>query len=457
MSELHVEHSTVRTLGRNIVMTSQYSELPAPPKVEGSNDEDQTTSSDFVYWGTNNDFARKLAADIEVDTVLLSGLRIASKLLYSGGVVTGKFDYTNGKRDWIYVDAPEFRKWWRQNQFSSTMFSFIYDYVAWCSGSILCTMSQDGKTIARASNNLSRFINVRLGRIDPKTGWPTKAYINSDFGTSFYKVDKNKEVFVAPKYAAAEWIEANREKLAGKSFLWVCQGTDLFRQYYPQSDFNSSVASGWVEMSKIIVIFNKALLENGMNLKWHAEVHPDFWPLKFGKDTWNSWRDEEKVAKMKDWFDELDKTLVGASNASGVFATAMMHIPGEPEKVYSLVKLTALDGKIGTGKEGAYLNTNREASQHKVIALGLDPAIVGALPGDGGMGAGSGSNNRVAFNQRVLLSKSDQDNLIEFFYFLRDVNGWDESLEFTIDQGLITTLDSGAETTKPAAQNPTKA
>lgn len=147
---------------------------------------------------------------------------------------------------------------------------------------------------------------------------------------------------------------------------------------------------------------------------------------------------------MKEQVNEWKKALFGAENADAVIATAMKHVPGKNEETYSLVKITKLDNSTN-GKDGSYLNASREASQHKIIAMGMDPTLVGALPGDGGMGAGSGSNNRVAFNQRVLLSKADQDNVLQLMELIRDFNEWPETMEFAIDQGLITTLDAGAE------------
>ncbi|HMT30417.1 MAG TPA: hypothetical protein PKD91_14175, partial [Bacteroidia bacterium] len=75
---------------------------------------------------------------------------------------------------------------------------------------------------------------------------------------------------------------------------------------------------------------------------------------------------------------------------------------------------------------------------------GVDPAIIGMTPGKG-IGAGSGSDKRIAFNVYVSLCQADRDIILEPLNFIRDYNGWDPELEFRFKYPMITTLDKGKE------------
>jgi hypothetical protein len=338
------------------------------------------------------------------------------------------------------IDFQPFWEWAKRTSLNNQLFQIFYDYCYFGVAYPMLTLSADGKSIARVSLKNSRYKACRLGRKN-SAGEYDKVYINPDFGTASVKKENTTELQAVPEYDGANWLRKNGK--SGKSYIFPIRRIDSGREYYPIPDGYSAISSGWAEISAQIAVFNKSILKNGATFKWHIEVHPDYWQSKFGED-WNKASVAEKIDLMKKQVEQWKDALFGADNADSTIATAMKHVPGKPEETYSLVKITKLDNST-SGKDGAYLNASKEASQHKIIAMGMDPSLVGALPGDGGMGAGSGSNNRVAFNQRVLLSKADQDNVLQLMEIIRDFNNWPSSMEFAMDQGLITTLDAGAD------------
>lgn len=422
-----------------VVTGLQSTEMVKLPTSVNKN-EDITTATNYVTAGQNDNFPNKLIEAFEKDTVLTPTVRLAATLLYGGGIAIGQYQYVNNKRDWQPYNYPPFWKWAKATALNMQLFTILYDYCYFAIAYPMLTLSLDGKTIARVSTKNSRSKACRLGR-KKANGEYDEVFINPDFGTSYFNKELTKSLKVIPEFAGAEWLKKNAKP--GASYIFPIRRIDSGREYYPMPDGYSAISSGWVEIASLIAIYNKAVLKSGATFKWHIEVHPDYWPSRFGLK-WEQSSPTEKVEMMKEQVNEWKKALFGAENADAVIATAMKHVPGKNEETYSLVKITKLDNSTN-GKDGSYLNASREASQHKIIAMGMDPTLVGALPGDGGMGAGSGSNNRVAFNQRVLLSKADQDNVLQLMELIRDFNEWPETMEFAIDQGLITTLDAGAE------------
>jgi hypothetical protein len=104
--------------------------------------------------------------------------------------------------------------------------------------------------------------------------------------------------------------------------------------------------------------------------------------------------------------------------------------------------------------DGAFMKESNESSDHALSTLSIHPEIIGNAPGSK-LGSGSGSGNRVAFNQRVALSLIRQSIVLESLRIVSEVNGWD--VRWMMRNSLITTLDSGAEATKPKTAIPTPA
>ncbi|MNH20583.1 hypothetical protein D3C79_803600 [compost metagenome] len=99
-------------------------------------------------------------------------------------------------------------------------------------------------------------------------------------------------------------------------------------------------------------------------------------------------------------------------------------------------------------KEGAYIEDSQEASAHLMRAMGLDATLVGAGPGRN-MGAGSGSDKRIAFNIYVALLQPYRDVILEPLNFISDYNGWTERIEgltWRFREAKLETLDKGQGT-----------
>ena len=91
-------------------------------------------------------------------------------------------------------------------------------------------------------------------------------------------------------------------------------------------------------------------------------------------------------------------------------------------------------------KDGMYLEDSGEATAHIYTALGIDATLVNT-PTKGGMGAGSGSDKREAFNIYMALRKSDQDLILEPLNLIRDFNGWDPNTVFWFKNYYVATLN----------------
>ncbi len=436
------------------MIANHYSAAASGPKATPSAIEEVDLNTKFVKWGTDNTYPKQFQTDVESDTVILPGVRLNAKLLYGGGLVYGKIVPVDHDLDWQYSRDLVIERWLRANNIARQLFMLFYDLSLINIAYPLFTLSADGKSIARMSMQYTRAINTRLSPVNAY-GEHTMAFTHPDMGTSDFKNADAKQFKTAPSFNTVEWIRKNVK--GGESFVVPIKGVDTGRQVYPMPDVESARKSKWVRISKTIAALNEAALLNGMRPMWHIEIHDSFWPNWVGAEVWASLEIDNKKAKIKEFNEAISKQLIGVENTGNYISSPMVSLPGVPDKILHLIKITPLENKMALGSDGWYLTTSREASQHKLSAMSLTPALTGMMPGDGGLGAGSGSNNRVELNQRVLMSVADQSMFLNWMYMVAEYNGWDEELEFVIKQGLVTTMDQGKETqTKlPAAVNPT--
>jgi len=426
-----------------ILLSTQLAGMEATLKTTPSvNENSGGGDSKWVKNGGSDDYPLQLRTDAENDTVILPGLRLNAKLLYGGGLVYGRFKKNDkGELDWQYEYDLAIERWLRNTQMARQLFTLFYDIAFGAIAYPLFTKSVGGNSIAMMRLEHSRYMHCRLDKVDAN-GNHKYCFVSPDMGTSYFDEKKMQKYLVAPQYGTAEWVK----KLApGTSYVLPIKLVDTGRQNYPKPDWDSARSSNWVSISKSIAALNKGAIDNSMRPMWHIEIHQEFWPNYYGEEVWSKLFPPEKREKIKQYCDIIAKHLMGAENTGKYISSAILAPANQPEKLYHMLKITALENKVQLGSDGWYLTTSREASQHKVAAMSLTPSLMGIMPGDGGMGAGSGSNNRVELNQRVLMGVSEQDMFTNFMYHVAEVNGWPLDLVWTIKQGLITTLDSGAE------------
>lgn len=268
--------------------------------------------------------------------------------------------------------------------------------------------------------------------------------MNPDFGTTDYNSENTVSYPIVPEDDPVEWLQEKKPS----SFAFVISQIDTGRHYYPMADWEAARNSKWLKISEQIALFKMYLMENQMTIKYHIEVHPSYWQVRFG-EAWESMSDEEKVKGMEDELSSWNDFFKGAKGAGNSLMTSKGFLEHKPAEAWSHVTITEIGSKFN--KDGVYIEDSKEASQHKMASLGLHSELMGSVPGST-MGAGSGSGNRVAFNQRVGMSKPIQDFVFWPLYVISEYNGWEPSIEWRMRTSLITTLDTGAEATKPNAE-----
>lgn len=440
----------VKTSGDTVLMIAKQSKTIFSTNIPGLKSEsgkifkqsveskEDATETTHYAWGGTDQFPRDLDNDAKKDTVILPGLRFKTEMQFGAGIQHGAIEIDEyNKEVFIPKRDPKVVKFFRNSGMSSVVYSGLYDLNMFAVAFPLFHPSADGKRIVRMSLRGTRARSVRLTKAD-QYGNFKQVLVNADFGTTDLDPNRSIHYDCMPMNGAEEWLMERKAKGTSKPFVIPVFLPDSGNTYYPNPDWNSARESKWMEISKQIALFKSFVMENQVSLQYHIEIHPEYWTTKF--QDWETKSPEEKRTIASDEFNNINDNLTKSENAGRSIMTAMGSSKHAPDKTYELVKVTEVGHKFS--KDGTYIEDSQEASEHKISALGLHPEIIGSAPGQK-MGAGSGSGNRVAFNQRVSMSKAVQDFICEPLYAVAMYNDWGDEMEFRFRNSIIETKDKG--------------
>lgn len=411
--------------------------MPVPSTSPSIKDDDTSTS--IAYWGVQNDFPQKVIEDIKKDTELGPLLEKKALLVYAGGLKWGIPTTVNGKTTLEPLTKEEnkpVKEFMRKSNISRYLLEGSTDLVNFYNAFPEIVLSRDKSKIVQLC--IQEAANCRWEK--QKKGVVKNCYISANWPDEKPENAKKLPV-IDPYFDAAEFLRESSKD--GKAYNWIyplsipTPGTT----YYQLARWNGIRESGWLDVSQLVPKSKKYLLEGQLNIKYHIEIHENYWPTKY-KD-WESLNNEERQKLVKVELQGLKSMLSGVEKAGNSLITALKSDPNYQNTI-SMWKINVIDDKI---KQGQFLEEGKDSSRHKMSAVGLHPALVGTFDNNG-MG-GAGSNIREAYNLNNFLNRPFQDILLEPLYLIKEFNGWPEDLEFIIENPYMTTLDKGTEVKTP--------
>jgi hypothetical protein len=403
-------------------------------KVSGGN-------ADVAFWGEVNDFPQLVVADAEMNTSLATMLNWKAKAWYGGGLVYGTLEFDEqGEEVFKRVKLPAVEEFIRRSNLKRFGMEALMD-ISWFGQAFPeLILSRDRKQIVSVSTQDACY--CRYARAKSATDIMRKLYINANWanGGRFDDEYTTTVPVLDPYYDAVEGLRARTD---GFKYIYPISFPSPDKSEYQLASWNTVRRSGWLDMAKAVVEFKKNVLKQILSVEWVIEVNPAYWAWKY-KD----WEEKDEAERRRLITLELKGfgDVMTGSNGAGksLMTTTVTNSKGEEVAAF---KITALDKKM---REGLFNEDSQEAASHVFTAGGVAPTLMGIQPGKN-MGAGSGSDARVAFNNFISTSTFEQDLVLEVLHFIRDYNGWPENLEFRFKQPLIMTMDKGKQVQQQTA------
>lgn len=400
-----------------------------PTSVTVENDE---YDGKVASWGLNNDFPQKVLKECESDTIVPTTLRFMARALYGAGLAVGKV--TDYKDDGTEIFKPVKFKPWEEFKKRSNINRYLIescnDFYWFYNVFPEMILTKNRKEIY--SVNCQEASYCRWGMQDGN-GLVKTAYIHGNWEEQ-PSLKECKQVAVIDPYD--DPVNRLKEDVKFK-YIYPVSYPSPGKTYYQLAHWNGLRTSGWLEYAKAIPEIKKNYSLNSVQIAMTVEVADWYWSWKYP-----DWEENvaEREKRVKETYKAFNDFIAGKENAGKTLFLPMKTQP-ETFEAYPGWKIAAVDKG---SKENRFIEDSNEPSSHLLYALGVDPAIIGMTPGKS-LGAGSGSDKRVAFNVYVSLCQADRDAILEPLYFIRDYNGWDPDLEFRFRYPMITTLDKGKE------------
>jgi hypothetical protein len=344
----------------------------------------------------------------------------------------------NGEAKFQQKFDPKINKWLRNSGFNRYLMEAAKDIVWFYHAFPELVMGDDGTVrgiaVHAAEDCRFEYRNKTTGTLD----W-VLVNKNRAEGANYRPELTKKVAAVDPYFGAVEKIKADKR---GKNFVFPLFMPVPGCDYYQIPEWYSVFESGWFDFAESIPLFKKELMKNQLSIKYIIRIQEWYWKWKY-----SDW-DENLKMREKYISDTLDDITERLSNVEGagksILVTDKMNT-GEDKELKG-IQVEAVDDKL---KDGTYIEDGKMANEHILYALNLDHQLAGSPPG-GGMGAGSGSNIRVALNKHIAFNKPYQDLLLEPLYIISDINGWNVD-EWRFNNPSITKLDEGKEVQQEAS------
>lgn len=210
-------------------------------------------------------------------------------------------------------------------------------------------------------------------------------------------------------------------------------------QYYPTPYYTSLFRGDWVEIKNLIGRAKRAKLRNISGVKYHVEIHSDFFPRIFeAEGIRDPLKQEERRKQEKE---RIRDFVCGIANLDKIWFTGYYTDPQGNE--VSMVKITRVDTK----KEGGDWSEDiQEAANMTCYATNIHPNLVGATPGKTQTN-NSGSDKRELFTLKQSLETAFRDMMVKVHNLIIFFNGWHSKVRPVTPLILLTTLDKNTDAT----------
>ncbi len=407
----------------------------------------------IVPWGEDNNLPEEVIAITEANPVAMPSLDHKIDVIYGGGVKYGTLDekgnFKEASRDDKKGKYAEIETFFKENNIPAMMSELITDMVWFANGFIEIILNRDTPARRKVTSiGAKEAYFSRWETANPKTGM-VENHVYADWSKT---VDKNNSV-TTPVLWSKNYITDLERRIGRKPYnTGILKDDKKFRYimpvrlpypgrlYYPKPYWYSIIKSGWLEFANKIPEFKKTFMRNSINVKFHVEIHRDYFPKKFAERNLKTKKEQTQFIKAE--FKSLNDFLAGVKN-SGKSMITYYHTTPDGKEAVKDIRIHVIDNKLG----GEYLDDSHEASAMIAYAMRTHPSLIGVIPGKTTSNL-SGSDKRELLRIQQSLQKRTRDAVLQPLYLVKAINRWAPEIEFGIPDIFLTTLDKGKETDK---------
>jgi hypothetical protein len=404
----------------------------------------QLDTAPWACWGKDNLMPQKMVADIS-GTGILSGI-IDGKTRFAlcEGMLPAivKRDPKTGQRIIeSYVDDEEINMFMDLSDHYTTTFGMMKDQIGLGSGAARLMLNRKMDKVAAMTR--ADFSQLRFEKMDT-TGKINNVFFAADWDKIRGKADKF--LMTRPLLDPFLPVDDLQAKAANKQVehvitfnhpSWGCS-------YYPPPLWYA--AHKWVEIAQGVPEMKAAMFENSMLIKYVVVIYDQYWADAYPDGAWDEFDEKEKEVKRNALFDDIEKFLIGASNAHKT-----LFVDGKRDVInghsWQNIEIKVIDNKTLSGD---MLPDAAAANSEIAFSMLFNPAIIGAsMPSGPYTNSQGGSSVRESVLLQIMIHELERRNIARVMNVIKWFNGWAtrlKGLEFIIQGTALTTLDTGGST-----------
>jgi hypothetical protein len=392
---------------------------PANVPVEPYQYNNLQSSFPYMPYGTNNIYPNDILKLVEKNSIIRTALDYKANVMASGDIEIGYWRWDEVEKEKVFEEyyLPEVDSFLEYNDLHTYFQEALRDLYWW---NYAYADFVKGDPLGISKNKIVQLSTVdhvfgRLEKQNAKTGKKENLYIDANWaGPKITPIDQLTKVPLLDPYYMDPDAVINSTKTR---FIFPMYFHTPGQIYYQPPSWHTVVLSGWVTYLDMIPEFKKYMLQNLKNIRYVVHIPDKWWILKHGKDFFQKAPEARKKIMNKE-LDAFVETISGTNKAgSAILATFNTDNAGN---ALSQWKIEQLRNDVGTGD---LLPESQEGANNVLFALALHASLIGNTPGKG-MGAGSGSDIRVSFNNLIIANTPHQKKVAKAFDFIARINNW---------------------------------
>jgi hypothetical protein len=404
-------------------------------------------------WGESNDLPQQVIDKVGLSEVLESGTLFNTLVLYGQGVIPMKKVVKDGKVvDLIECPYDEVNMFWEDNDVAGYFLEQSTD-MAWFFNVVPeCILSNDLKSIVSLRSKEAAY--SRWGVIPPGENRILKHYYSAKWNNSPTEADLvESEVLDSYNPFLDLTNRITGRKFREPRFMIPINFPTPGKIYYQKPSWYSVFNSGSYDYACMLWEFKKALLRNGLSVRYVIYVSDKYWDIILQEDGINVGDKEAVKARKAKEFEKFKGFINGEKNAGkGLLATKKVIPSGSSAIEEKYIQIDIIKPDI---KGGEFVEDSEEVSNMMSYAMGVHPSLIGSSPGKNN-GSFSGTDKRELFMIKSAMMKPYRDRMLRVFNFIKRFNNWPADLVFVVPEMDFTTLDqnkTGKQEKTPANAN----
>lgn len=372
------------------------------------------SADDIIYWGDNNNNPEEWEKEIRKNVDLTRALGILIRFLLAGGIT---YKVYNRKTKIISEEIiPEIDTLIKKSyQYPLIATTNLYRYFNFFPELILDKKQEKVSRIACLNSKYFRF-KTRSNKGKRKNQLTKGVYQGDWIGGAMSEGKSEVLDVIDPLFYEPELLSQILKERNIKKFVFP-QSFYTGNTNYQWPEWVSIITSAWLKLVNEIPKFKAAVMRNQITLKYHIRM-PDYWMADKYK-AWLTYTDDKRRELIKNETQKFENFLSTSEN-SGKSIVSMFKTDRASGKPWPGWEVIAIDDKM---KDGLYIEDGVEGSIKIYTAVGVDPAIMGILPGKNAANR-SGSERREAFNLHQSVITTERSLILKPYDIASDLNGW---------------------------------